>query len=51
MLETPTIDNSTLMTRKMTTKHFSLEQQEGEAKRTLDGSLLNKDLLWCTYCK
>lgn len=51
MLETPMVENSALMTRKMHMQHSSAEHQGSEAKRTADGSLSNKDLLWWTYCK
>ena len=45
MLETPTVKNSALMTRRVPMQHYSIEHQRGEAKRTLDGSQSNKDLL------
>jgi len=51
MLETPTVENSALMTRKVHMQHFSAKHQGSEAKRTMDGCRSNKDFLWCTYFK
>ena len=51
MLQTPTVKNSALITRKVHMQQSSAEHQGNEVKRSTDGAQVNKDLLWCTYCK
>ncbi|KAK8369509.1 hypothetical protein V6Z12_A01G116000 [Gossypium hirsutum] len=52
MVENSQVDSSALVTKAVSERRFGLEQPNSEDNRQTEGTKpINRDSVWCTYCK